>query len=616
MYNLFSRKQLYYAWSLGSLVLAICTVILSQKAFSRDQLTVVPIAPGKLEIETLQLPSARNLTERSWVQLVWNGAEGKLERRKIRFWDGLEESELHLSWEPETVGYSGSGWINGQGTITYRVPNNSAYNPNAQIGTLTGAFSNGAMNGFGTYRHRSGLLYEGFWKNSLMHGQGRLAFPNGDQYAGQFADGLFDGFGTYIDATGAIFEGDYKNGKRDGYGEFYPSDGAKPFLANWQQGAIQATSVQPLSDSQKRYPALTLAQSEVQKNGVVGVAVDQAYYAQLGGDTHAQEYGATNLRDRVVLALNDRELVRAWLNGGGLADKYQYGDAEVYKPVPLIVSFTNRNNNALAVQRAYLELVASRTNREPALQLIPNYTGLLVLNAADGYADTEMKIANIGWSAALNSYLEYSIANRQPRRLTIGAINGTVSIDFKRELELLGTDISFLRAMPVRCSGVLDNYYTVTNQEFRRCLKGANFEKRFGQLIDLVYVESGLIRLDLDATLHYSWTSEAGENIPEARTLSSSLIIGKLDRGVGGEAEAGIMEKERFQPFELQLDKKNYRVQIPISTIVHPGKSKLWRVQLDAPKASDHLFRVVFETNEGLKFKSRPIELQFVRFNH
>lgn len=42
------------------------------------------------------------------------------------------------------------------------------------------------MNGLGRLEHPSGAVYEGEFKDNMLHGTGTYVFPNGAKYTGQF----------------------------------------------------------------------------------------------------------------------------------------------------------------------------------------------------------------------------------------------------------------------------------------------------------------------------------------------------------------------------------------------------------------------------------------------
>ncbi len=64
----------------------------------------------------------------------------------------------------------------------------------------------GPHNGF--IKWKDGRIYEGNLDvNMNPDGQGRMRFPNGNEYNGKWSKGLINGFGTYTWADGRKYEG-------------------------------------------------------------------------------------------------------------------------------------------------------------------------------------------------------------------------------------------------------------------------------------------------------------------------------------------------------------------------------------------------------------------------
>lgn len=62
-------------------------------------------------------------------------------------------------------------------------------------GVYKGNFDMGRMTGIGRFEYKSGIVYEGQWKNGLWHGQGRLETHEA-VYTGNFKVGFLEGKGT------------------------------------------------------------------------------------------------------------------------------------------------------------------------------------------------------------------------------------------------------------------------------------------------------------------------------------------------------------------------------------------------------------------------------------
>ncbi len=69
----------------------------------------------------------------------------------------------------------------GEGTITI------------EGGTYTGQLVNGVANGFGTWEHPAGTIYEGVYKDGKFHGQGIYTLADGGTIEGFFENGEYVG---------------------------------------------------------------------------------------------------------------------------------------------------------------------------------------------------------------------------------------------------------------------------------------------------------------------------------------------------------------------------------------------------------------------------------------
>jgi len=73
-------------------------------------------------------------------------------------------------------------------------------------------------NGWGKAYARDGSMYDGEWKDGLMHGKGQEFYPDGTlQYDGYYKDGFRDGRGVSYFKNGKVsFDGEWKRGKKVG----------------------------------------------------------------------------------------------------------------------------------------------------------------------------------------------------------------------------------------------------------------------------------------------------------------------------------------------------------------------------------------------------------------
>ena len=80
------------------------------------------------------------------------------------------------------------------------------------------------------------FIYEGFWKDNLAEGMGRLIHADGDMYKGNWEKGKASGYGEYIHADGTKYEGWWVNDKQHEEGKEYWNDGSM-YHGQYNQGA-------------------------------------------------------------------------------------------------------------------------------------------------------------------------------------------------------------------------------------------------------------------------------------------------------------------------------------------------------------------------------------------
>jgi hypothetical protein len=136
--------------------------------------------------------------------------------------------------------------------------------PEMKLNGTTGCVYGDCANGYGIYKHASGDMYEGFFKNSKYDGYGVYAWVNGTTYSGEWKDGTRNGDAMiyYTDGSsgpvvyaadefksgyqmykwddGSSYEGEIQNGEFNGFGKYKFSTGET------YQGAFSGNSYEGL----------------------------------------------------------------------------------------------------------------------------------------------------------------------------------------------------------------------------------------------------------------------------------------------------------------------------------------------------------------------------------
>ena len=114
-------------------------------------------------------------------------------------------------------------------------------NTNTIKGTYDGPWRNGKPDGHNCkYTTASGNIYEGEYKDGLIHGEGKFTYANGRKYVGEFKNGFMEGKGTDTYTNGSRYEGDFIRNDKHGYGilEYYNGSRYEGQWANNKKNGI------------------------------------------------------------------------------------------------------------------------------------------------------------------------------------------------------------------------------------------------------------------------------------------------------------------------------------------------------------------------------------------
>ncbi len=107
--------------------------------------------------------------------------------------------------------------------------------------------SGDCLNGKGSKKYSSGLIYNGEFKDALEHGYGTWVFTDGSKQTGYFEQGKPNGVFKAMFTDGGIMIGDYANGLVDGYSIYiYPS---KNIVVEYYQKGKKIRDIAPSADT-------------------------------------------------------------------------------------------------------------------------------------------------------------------------------------------------------------------------------------------------------------------------------------------------------------------------------------------------------------------------------
>ncbi|MCC0062232.1 MAG: hypothetical protein H6885_12795 [Rhodobiaceae bacterium] len=613
------RSKLHLAASAFALGAAL---LLSPHPASAGE--IEPVAPLAASFD-IAMPLREATAQRTWTQIVWDNATNRLARRTYTLMDPLGARGLDLSWDGDAESRKADGPVTGTGTLTWREPGSRAYDETARVATYSGEVLNGHPHGKGTYTHRSGVSYAGRWEGGLMHGQGRLFLPNGDQYSGGFAHGKPDGDGIYIDATGTIYQGRFADGLRNGDGSLYPATG-EPYTASWRGGEAITETIRYLKPAEQIYPPVLWAQYQTYDDIRVGVLVDRAYYAHVQDPNEPPvAYAAENRREQIAIYPDDKRIIDVWRGKTNIAmtedEEFDYeasplgwkdgkdiplgagflATGERIRPVPVIVELRNDSGQPLRIVNAFLDVEGSRSDLEPAMQMRIGYLG-----DCGAIADfrANFDIENFGWASAENATLRFTLPNDPSREYSkpIGTIERSAQVDLSDEIRATGYPVDEAKAGPIAC----------TREDFADCFNEFKAAGRFAPFTDYVKFHVTHIRTPVSGFLDYEWKDATGTAHKKSSPFSIDIVLGRLQNEAEC-GEGGSPEDRQLKPFDFTLDKQNYRIMIPLRDDIPPGVTGRWRVRLQAPKSSTHDFRIVFELADGRQVASRPVDMVYFK---
>lgn len=93
------------------------------------------------------------------------------------------------------------------------------------LGTYTGSFKNGLLEGMGECYYSNGAYYNGEFLGGIPHGNGKILFADGSNYSGQFENGEMQGVGIFVYTNGDYYDGEFYRSMRHGSGLYRWANG-------------------------------------------------------------------------------------------------------------------------------------------------------------------------------------------------------------------------------------------------------------------------------------------------------------------------------------------------------------------------------------------------------
>lgn len=604
----------------------ILAVALSLPAFARTP-------DGVAADSEIAGPPAEAGEWRTRTQQVFDPIPRTLLRKSYTVWDPAPSRRLDFVWVPRSFPEDKEGRVTGEGRLVWRFRGKPAYDPASTFAEYRGAMRAGKAEGHGTYRDQNGVEYEGEWKHSLMEGRGTLKLPSGDEYVGEFRAGKANGHGRNIDATGEIFEGRFVDGLRDGRGKTTLPNG-RAYESAWTKGKESEDS-RLVRIAQSGGLVLAGGADDVR----LGITVDRSRESE--GEL---QYASSNTPGGLSIRPASERLVGLWKGG---AEIQLIGDEELgfdefgvlsfsegqLSPLGLVIEVQNRSSVPLQIAGAYVDVRASRSDLEPAIQLSvgtfegcggPRITQAEYLRQIQGVpedgSESEIQklgdyrpsfvLQNFGWGTANDAQLNFAFVNlatgekSEAVSKNLGGINQDLKVSLESALAAAGVDTNALKT------------FAVTGFECHpdpgTCLDQLRATGVFGSLAPIISLEGTNIFAGAAGTLAYRWTDTDGSARDKESPFTTRLLLGEL-KHESECGEGGGREPITAKALDLALDQADYRLPVSFQTDVPGGRTSRFTLPLKAAKSSQHDFRIVLQLADGREIASRDINLLYYR---
>ena len=436
---------------------------------------------------------------------------------------------------------------------------------------------NGRPDGDGRLKLRSGLVYEGDWRDGAMEGKGLLRFANGEAFEGGFAGGAPDGAGRLTTPDGRVWQSVWRNGEEV---ERAPAEG-RVQLAQAGTVAVNVYLDGKLNDEfrsaqdEDGFDRFTYQVDD--SSGVLQIA------ARFPGDHVAVEGRCPDHGDaspghfRLFRGLDP---VRPGLRRGRYR---QRGEPD--------------RRGGWRLSRHRREHV-----RPPALSrcLWPGRRLQRAPRSRSSRSSTRAGARSRTPGSPIPSATRPSRVG-QTFTAEIGSFEDSATPSIADSLQALGLDINRLQN---------DNFQCASEAEYAACiadwegsdllagLSGATFNDGNAQILTRLW-----------GILDYTWTDAKGGSNPRQSPVIIDFPV--LDVGMGPECGAGGPVERGFPTAKLPLDETNVRIPINYQDTIAPREQKRFGLNFVADKSSRHHFRFVVELADGRTIASPDIDLTY-----
>jgi hypothetical protein len=559
---------------------------------------------------------------RTKTQQVFDRVERTLVRRMYTVWDPAPSRNLDFVWVADSRDDDKEGLVNGRGRLIWRIKGKPAYDPTSIFAEFRGSMKDGRPDGHGAYFDRSGLAYEGEWKNGVMEGQGTLKLASADQYTGQFRAGKANGTGRYVDVTGEVFEGQFVDGLREGRGTTTLPNGLI-YRSTWSGGKETEGSrtVRLVQLGGQRAPG---GADDVR----LGITIDTTRARE--GDL---KYTASNIGPGLSIRPDNKRLMDLWKGGAEIQltlgeeslPGQEYGVFSLSRgelfPLTLVLGVQNRSSMPLEVAGAYLDVQTSATDLQPAIQLRVGPS--TECSEEPGYRPM-FKLENFGWGAAERAMVRFAFSNTTARTgpavfnlaKSVGHIDRSVTVDLEPELQAAGVDTGLLRRLTkagLACKAQAHNRPSdsdLRSKDDQACLEELKASRVFGSLARHITLDYPDIIVGAVGTLEYDWIDGKGNQKNAASPFNAGLHLGHLVRE-NECGEGGPRDPISSRPIDFRLDQSRYRLPVAFQRSVPAGRTSRFTLPVRAAKSSEHDFRVVIQLADGREISSQPIHLLY-----